>query len=278
MRPTEYIEMIVPAAIMLNILGGKNADSHNSIVKEAISMNGANLHMYGKASKPGRKIGHITILGAEMRKAENQVAKLITIADAMRSERKSSSTPSQSSTAITKIPQIGTQPLVAITMGSDSDLPVLKPGIALLRDLSIPYLVTITSAHRTPARMTTFALEAASNGIKVIIAAAGGAAHLPGMIAANTSLPVIGVPVRGSTLDGMDSLLSIVQMPRGVPVATVAINNSINAALLAAKILGASDDKVRKRIERYMREMEDGVLVKVEKLNEVGWEAYGEKP
>ena len=261
MRPTEYIEMVVPAAIMLNILGGKNADSHNSIVKEAISMNGANLHMYGKASKPGRKIGHITILGVEMRKAENQVAKLITIADAIRSERKSSSHPPQPSTAITKTPQVGTQPLVAITMGSDSDLPVLKPGIALLRDLSIPYLVTITSAHRTPARMTTFALEAASKGIKVIIAAAGGAAHLPGMIAANTSLPVIGVPVRGSTLDGMDSLLSIVQMPRGVPVATVAINNSINAALLAAKILGASDDKIRKRIERYMREMEDGVLV-----------------
>ena len=114
-------------------------------------------------------------------------------------------------------------------MGSDSDLPVLKPGLELLTTLGIPFHVTITSAHRTPLRMTEFASSAVANGFKVIIAAAGGAAHLPGMIAASTPLPVIGVPVKGSTLDGMDSLLSIVQMPRGVPVATVAINNSVSA-------------------------------------------------
>jgi len=159
-------------------------------------------------------------------------------------------------------------------MGSDSDLPVLKPGIALLKELGIPYLVTITSAHRTPERMTEFARTAANKGIKVIIGAAGGAAHLPGMLAASTPLPVIGVPVKGSTLDGMDSLLSIVQMPRGVPVATVAINNSINAALLAARILGTSDTNLRKKLEAYAKDMEDGVSAKAERLESVGWEKY----
>jgi phosphoribosylaminoimidazole carboxylase len=121
-------------------------------------------------------------------------------------------------------------------MGSDSDLPVLKPGLELLTNLGIPFHVTITSAHRTPLRMTEFASSAAANGFKVIIAAAGGAAHLPGMVAASTPLPVIGVPVKGSTMDGMDSLLSIVQMPRGVPVATVAINNSVSAFLFSSWI------------------------------------------
>jgi len=125
--------------------------------------------------------------------------------------------------------------------------------------------------------MTAFAETAAANGYKVIIAAAGGAAHLPGMVAASTALPVIGVPVKGSTLDGMDSLLSIVQMPRGVPVATVAINNSINAALLALRILGASDAKIRTKMEAYQQEMADGVLEKVDNLNLIGWEKYGEK-
>lgn len=124
-------------------------------------------------------------------------------------------------------PSSSSQPLVAVTMGSDSDLPVLKPGLALLRTFGIPFFVTITSAHRTPHRMIEFAESAAEKGFKVIIAAAGGAAHLPGMLASDTPLPVIGVPVKGSTLDGMDSLLSIVQMPRGVPVATVSINNSV---------------------------------------------------
>ncbi len=141
----------------------------------------------------------------------------------MRASRKNLPT-SKISPSTSPVPQ----PLVAVTMGSDSDLPVLKPGLELLTVLRIPFHVTITSAHRTPLRMTEFASSAAANGFKVIIAAAGGAAHLPGMIAASTPLPVIGVPVKGSTLDGIDSLLSIVQMPRGVPVATVAINNSVS--------------------------------------------------
>jgi phosphoribosylaminoimidazole carboxylase len=175
-------------------------------------------------------------------------------------------------------PSQGTQPLIAITMGSDSDLPVLKPGLAILKALDIPYHVTITSAHRPPALMTTFARTAASKGYRVIIAAAGVAAHLPGMIAAMTPLPVIGLPVKGSSLEGMDNLLSQVQMPRGLPVATVAINNGVNAALLTVRILGSGDAQIRERMERYMAEQEEEVLGEAERLNEVGWETYpGEK-
>ena len=159
-------------------------------------------------------------------------------------------------------------------MGSDSDLPILTPGLAILDEFNIPYEVTITSAHRTPDRMLEYARTAEDRGLKCIIAAAGGAAHLPGMLAAATSLPVIGVPVRGSTMDGMDSLLSIVQMPRGVPVATVAVNNSTNAALLAWRIIGAGDESMREGMKEYMRDMEKTVLEKAKKLESVGYKAY----
>jgi len=209
-------------AIMVNILGGREADSHLQVAERAMETPGARLHLYGKGdARPGRKMGHITVVAESMAEAEKRIQPLIQIVDRLREERREPITASNkasesrskavSSSSPTSDP--AGQALVAITMGSDSDLPVLKPGIALLRDLDIPYRVTITSAHRTPGRMFTFAQEAASKGFKVIIAAAGGAAHLPGMIAASTPLPVIGVPVKGSTLDGMDSLLSIVQMP-----------------------------------------------------------------
>ena len=127
----------------------------------------------------------------------------------------------------------------------------MKPGLDILDKMSIPFVVRVTSAHRTPGEMADFSSSAASKGIKVIIAAAGGAAHLPGMAAAHTSLVVIGVPVKGSTTDGMDSLFSIVQMPRGVPVATVGIGNSTNAALLAARTLGLFDERIRKEVVKY---------------------------
>jgi phosphoribosylaminoimidazole carboxylase len=162
-------------------------------------------------------------------------------------------------------------------MGSDSDLPILEPGMRILTTLGIPFTHHITSAHRTPALMTEFATTAVSKGYKIIIAAAGGAAHLAGMIAAMTPLPVIGVPVRASTLDGLDSLLSIVQMPRGVPVATVAINNSTNAALLAARILGCSDKGWREVVEKYGTGQQDEVLAKGERLGEIGWAKYLEE-
>ncbi len=132
-------------------------------------------------------------------------------------------------------------PLVGVVMGSDSDLPTMDPAADVLHDLGIPHEVRVVSAHRTPHEMIAYGGEAADRGIKVIIAGAGGAAHLPGMLAAVTTLPVIGVPVKSAALDGLDSLLSIVQMPRGVPVATVAIGNGRNAGLLAAQILALSD-------------------------------------
>lgn len=144
---------------------------------------------------------------------------------------------------------------VAIIMGSDSDWPVMKTAADILKEFDVDYEAKVVSAHRTPEDMMAFAKSAADNGYSVIIAGAGGAAHLPGMVASCTTLPVIGVPVRGSSLDGMDSLLSIVQMPRGIPVATVAINNSTNAALLAVRMLSISDQNLSKKLADYSRDM-----------------------
>lgn len=146
---------------------------------------------------------------------------------------------------------------VAIIMGSDSDWPVMQDAAKILDEFEVPFEAKVVSAHRTPADMAQFASSALENGYSVIIAGAGGAAHLPGMVAASTTLPVIGVPVRGSNLEGMDSLLSIVQMPRGVPVATVAINNSTNAAILAIRMLSISDVKMQTKLQEYADEMAD---------------------
>lgn len=146
-------------------------------------------------------------------------------------------------------------------MGSKSDLPVMELAAEVLKKLDIPYEITIVSAHRTPERMYTYAREAADHGIQVIIAGAGGAAHLPGMTASITALPVIGVPVKSSnSIDGWDSVLSILQMPAGVPVATVALNGAQNAGILAAQILGASNPVIRKRIEVYKENLKEKVL------------------
>jgi 5-(carboxyamino)imidazole ribonucleotide mutase len=155
---------------------------------------------------------------------------------------------------------------VAIIMGSDSDLPVMKGAAEALDEIEVPYEMAVVSAHRTPDHMAQFAKQAASRGIAVIIAGAGGAAHLPGMVAAHTELPVIGVPVPIGHLDGMDSLLSIVQMPRGVPVATVAIGGAYNAGLLAAQIVGAGgaqpDAGAMERIRRFKESLGEKVLAK----------------
>ncbi len=155
---------------------------------------------------------------------------------------------------------------VGIIMGSDSDLPVMQDAAVMLKELGIPFEMTIVSAHRTPGRLYDYAQNARSRGIRVIIAGAGGAAHLPGMVAAVSPLPVIGVPVKTSTLNGQDSLLSIVQMPGGVPVATVAINGAKNAGILAAQILGAGDDSVLDRVQQYKDNLEAMVLEKAEKM------------
>lgn len=144
-------------------------------------------------------------------------------------------------------------PLVGIIMGSDSDYPTMKAASDILREFDIPHEVKVVSAHRTPDDMANYAKSAIQRGIKVIIAGAGGAAHLPGMTASHTPLPVIGVPIQSKSLNGLDSLLSIVQMPAGIPVATVAIGNAKNAGLLAIRILGTYDEVIAKKIEEYIQ-------------------------
>ncbi len=150
--------------------------------------------------------------------------------------------------------------MVGVVMGSDSDLPVMQSAVDVLDDLGIIHEVRVTSAHRTPEEMIQYGKDAAGRGIRVIIAGAGGAAHLPGMLASVTDLPVIGVPVRTKALSGMDSLLSIVQMPRGVPVATVAVDNATNAALLAARILALGDAALATRVAQRTAEMKQMAL------------------
>lgn len=162
---------------------------------------------------------------------------------------------------------------VAIIMGSDSDLPVMQPAAELLKSFGIPFELTIVSAHRTPQRLVSYALKAKERGFKVIIAGAGGAAHLPGMVASLTSLPVIGVPIKSSnSLDGWDSILSILQMPNGIPVATVALNAAKNAGILAATILGAFDESISEKILAYKKSMESEVTDKIKKMKKDGWE------
>jgi 5-(carboxyamino)imidazole ribonucleotide mutase len=165
------------------------------------------------------------------------------------------------------------QTIIGIIMGSDSDLPVMQPAADILKEFGIDYELTVVSAHRTPLRMVEYAKTARERGLKVIIAGAGGAAHLPGMVASITILPVIGVPVKSSnSIDGWDSVLSILQMPNGVPVATVALNAAKNAGILAAEIIGTFDETVAAKIAAYKSTMNDEVLNKVLKLKQDGWD------
>jgi 5-(carboxyamino)imidazole ribonucleotide mutase len=157
---------------------------------------------------------------------------------------------------------------IGIIMGSDSDLPVMQQAAETLTSLGLEFELTIVSAHRTPRRLYDYAEQAEARGLRVIIAGAGGAAHLPGMVASLSPLPVIGVPISATALKGEDALLSIVQMPAGVPVATVAIDNAINAGLLAAQILGVGDDAVRARVKAYKQALEASVLDKIALLAE----------
>jgi 5-(carboxyamino)imidazole ribonucleotide mutase len=162
--------------------------------------------------------------------------------------------------------------LVGIIMGSDSDLPVMKAAADILKQLNVAFELTVVSAHRTPLRMVEYAQTAKERGLKVIIAGAGGAAHLPGMIAAITTLPVIGVPVKSpNSIDGWDSVLSILQMPNGVPVATVALNAAKNAGILAAQILASSDNELSGKLSAYKQELQKGVDEKVAQLLSAGW-------
>ncbi len=159
------------------------------------------------------------------------------------------------------------KPLVSIIMGSDSDLNVMQEAGKILKEFKVPFEITVISAHRTPKRLFEFAEKAHKRGVQVIIAGAGGAAHLPGMVAAISPLPVIGVPVKSTnSLDGWDSVLSILQMPGGVPVATVALNNAKNAGLLAVQILSVNDKKLREKMISYKEELNSNVLKKIDKV------------
>ena len=168
-------------------------------------------------------------------------------------------------------------PCIGIIMGSDSDLPIMSEAAKILDKLDIPYELTIVSAHRTPQRMYEYAQSAAERGLKVIIAGAGGAAHLPGMTASLTPIPVIGVPIKTSTLSGIDSLYSICQMPPGIPVATVAINAGQNAGILAAQILGSFDASIQQKVLDFKKELLDMVETKAATLETVGYQKYLEK-
>lgn len=166
------------------------------------------------------------------------------------------------------------KPQVAIIMGSDSDLRVMGEAAEFLESLAVPIEVTVVSAHRTPLRLFQYASSAEQRGIQVVIAGAGGAAHLPGMVAAISPLPVIGVPIKSrNSIDGWDSLLSILQMPAGVPVATVAVDGAKNAGILAAQILSVANPELREKIKAYKADLNQQVLAKVDKLAQDGWKS-----
>jgi phosphoribosylaminoimidazole carboxylase len=279
--PPGSTAMKVNAAIMLNILGGAQPDSHLLLADAALDVVGAQVHLYGKGDgRPGRKMGHITVTGTSMSDCEVKIHSLVLLADAIRDSYKNGSRAtaegikSKQAELANSQPTPKPQPVIAVCMGSDTDLATLKAGLQILDTMDIPFDVHITSAHRTPQYMIDFGEAAASKGYKAIIAAAGGAAHLPGMMASSTTLPVIGVPVKASAFDGHDSLMSIVQMPRGIPVATVGVGNSTNAAILAARIVGTSDAKAAKWVADHAAQMHKDNMVKEERLQVDGWKGY----
>ncbi|KAE8211831.1 hypothetical protein CF327_g4467 [Tilletia walkeri] len=292
----------VPAAGMINILGLSDLDVDKIAVERtyamavrSLSVPGSTVHLYGKQGcRVGRKMGHVTVVGATdaivaerlqiiddaLERARSSAEKAssldtdLTISGAIKEAATNATSSSSSSTAKAIEPTAKDwshpHPLVGIVMGSDSDLPTMLPAAQILSHFQIPYELTIVSAHRTVDRLVSYARTARARGLRAIVAGAGGAAHLPGMLAAQTVLPVVGVPVKGSALDGVDSMHSILQMPRGIPVATVAINNSTNGALLAIRMLGVPE--YLDKMETYMRNMEEEVGGKIEKMGQQGWE------
>ncbi|KAK0557082.1 phosphoribosylaminoimidazole carboxylase ade2 [Tilletia horrida] len=294
----------VPAAAMINILGLSDLDADPLAVQrtyamavQALGVPGATVHLYGKQGcRIGRKMGHVTVVGPTDAIVAERLAKIddalerarvsvekgqksldsdLTIEGAIQQAAKAAETSSPSNDTASSSSRSPAdwshpRPLVGIVMGSDSDLPTMLPAANILSQFGIPYELTIVSAHRTVDRLTSYARTARSRGLRAIIAGAGGAAHLPGMLAAQTVLPVVGVPVKGSALDGVDSMHSILQMPRGIPVATVAINNSTNGALLAIRMLGVP--AYLDQMETYMRNMEEEVGGKIDRMGQQGWD------
>jgi len=252
----------VEAAAMINILGLDTEEETLAVLKPAMLVPGAKIHWYGKSFRQGRKLGHITVTAPDMQELR---ARLVQLGE-----------PLDSSDVFKEKDEA--HAIVGIIMGSDSDLPTMKSAAEALDKFEVPYELTVVSAHRTPDRMFEYAKRAKSRGLRAIIAGAGGAAHLPGMVAALTNIPVIGVPVKTSTLNGQDSLLSIVQMPRGVPVATIAIGNAMNAGLLAVRMLAAGRDAVARslssKLDSYHDEQRETVEEKATHLENVKFKKY----
>jgi phosphoribosylaminoimidazole carboxylase len=256
--PLGSTKMTVEAAAMVNVLGGASMEATIASSNLAMQMDQAVVHWYGKAAcREGRKMGHINLTGHSHGELQ---ADLETLLEA---ENIPTDSLPKSRTAV-----------VGVIMGSQSDLPTMNAAVDILKRFEIPYEVDIVSAHRTPDKLMDYSRSAVARGLRVIIAGAGGAAHLPGMVAAMTPLPVVGVPVKTSTLSGVDSLYSIVQMPRGVPVATVAIGNAMNAGLLAVRILSTSRPELGQKMIDYQEEMKEMVGGMSEKLLALGSDAF----
>ena len=274
--PLGSTDLTSGCAIMLNLLGEAEGDEGvkkaHDLMAEAYRTPGCKVHWYGKEGgmKKGRKVGHINILGSTREEARAKLGRLDPLGLAsLRKTDVAASAAGMSSSGSNK-------PRVGIIMGSDSDLSTMKAAAQVLQEFGVMLELTVVSAHRTPERMMEYAKTAHERGLSVIIAGAGGAAHLPGMVAAMTPLPVIGVPVKpsGAYLDGMDALLSIVQMPKGVPVATVAIGNAANAGLLAVRILATTDPALLHKMIEYQAGMKTLVVDKATKLEKEGWQKY----
>lgn len=242
---------------VVNVLGSESGTLEDTMKSSnaALSMPRAVVHWYGKSEcVPGRKLGHINLTGSSHGELDKHLAELLSL----------------EGIPISLVPTLGHAPVVGVIMGSQSDLPTMHAAVDILRQFKLPYEVDIVSAHRTPDKLVEYARGAAGRGLRVIIAGAGGAAHLPGMVASMTPLPVIGVPVKTSTLSGVDSLYSIVQMPRGIPVATVAIGNAKNAGLLAVRILSTSRVELRDLLQKHQEEMSNAVHEMSSRLSEMG--------
>ena len=242
--PLGDTSMCVGAAAMVNVLGssGGLADTL-AVMNTSLTLPRCVPHWYGKGWRLGRKMGHINVTADSAPELEGPLNTLLEKVGLVAADVSDGG----------RIP--AAQPLVGVVMGSDSDLPAMSAAVKVLQDFGIAYECDIVSAHRTPEKMMLYAKEAASRGLQCVIAGAGGAAHLPGMLASLTPLPVIGVPIKTSTMNGMDSLYSIVQMPRGIPVATVAIGNAQNAGLLAVRIVAATRPALLGKMEEYQRNL-----------------------
>lgn len=261
--PLGSTKMTVEAAAMVNVLGAPSGNEEDTLkgFNAAMTMSTTVSHWYGKDEcKAGRKMGHINFVGSSQGEMDDDLKKILGIEGIP-----FSSLPGGSSKKF---------PLVGVIMGSQSDLPTMNAAIDMLKKFGIPYEVDIVSAHRTPDKLMEYSRSAVERGLRVIIAGAGGAAHLPGMVASMTPLPVVGVPVKTSTLSGVDSLYSIVQMPRGIPVATVAIGNSTNAGLLAARILCTSRPELRQKMNDYQLELKNMVDDMSTKLTDLGSDSF----